>query len=776
LTDGTYTTYGYDDDAQLFSSLGYTSGGGAISAEQLGFVYDGGWNMTQRSVNSSPTTYTVNDFNEITADGVSTYGYDNNGNRTSLATGSAALNYTYDDENRLVSVATDTSTTPSGSRWRSDFLYDGMGRMRVRKEYTWTTGGGGGGESEVPKSGMTISGSGSCWGWNYDYVKDNLNTDPGWHNCDYSSTTEFLRVDLGSSRNVSRVGYLPRVMGPTDDGSWNGVFRQYQIYVTENAGSDPAAWGTPVASGEWSFPNGQERKDVSFTPKMGRYVYFRRVTAWGWFSPPGYACANEIWVYEQAGADTEIAKSGMTLSGSTQGTGWEFDKAKDNLTTDPGWANTTYDSVNEFLRIDLGASHNVCRVGYIPRVLNPVEDGSWNGAYRRYAIYVTDNAGSDPVNWGAAVATGEWYWPNGQERRDVTFTAKTGRYIYLLRISAWGWYASWGYPGYANANEIWAYESGGGGGGGSWTLAGETHYLYDGKRVVQERDASNTPTLSYTRGKDLSGSLEGAGGIGGLLTRSSGYSGGTWSTHNFYHADGNGNITCMQDNNQGIVANYKYDPYGRTISSSGSLAAANLYRFSSKELHANSGMYYYLYRFYDPNTQRWLNRDPVGEKGGINLYSFVANKAPTYIDLWGLDYSTSIERCNRQIENPENDWIIGVANIRGHDFFRWPLHGRGYGGVGFQDPNGRSGDLPQPDHPERARTCRKCEKTGSPLKYGGAAGKTSDNASDADIVDCLQHRPKQGNYDGLRKNCNDWADGAESDCGLSCTGNNYTPK
>jgi RHS repeat-associated protein len=392
------------------------------------------------------------------------------------------------------------------------------------------------------------------------------------------------------------------------------------------------------------------------------------------------------------------------------------------------------------------------------------------------AIYARDNSGSDPANWGAAVATGEWYWPNGQERRDVTFTAKTGRYIYLLRISAWGWYASWGYPGYANANEIWAYESGGGGGGGSWTLAGETHYLYDGKRVVQERDASNTPTLSYTRGKDLSGSLEGAGGIGGLLTRSSGYSGGTWSTHNFYHADGNGNITCMQDNNQGIVANYKYDPYGRTISSSGSLAAANLYRFSSKELHANSGMYYYLYRFYDPNTQRWLNRDPVGEKGGINLYSFVANKAPTYIDLWGLDYSTSIERCNRQIENPENDWIIGVANIRGHDFFRWPLHGRGYGGVGFQDPNGRSGDLPQPDHPERARTCRKCEKTGSPLKYGGAAGKTSDNASDADIVDCLQHRPKQGNYDGLRKNCNDWADGAESDCGLSCTGNNYTPK
>jgi hypothetical protein len=45
-------------------------------------------------------------------------------------------------------------------------------------------------------------------------------------------------------------------------------------------------------------------------------------------------------------------------------------------------------------------------------------------------------------------------------------------------------------------------------------------------RMIQERNASNVPTVSYTRGTDLSGSLEGAGGIGGLLARSSGYSSG----------------------------------------------------------------------------------------------------------------------------------------------------------------------------------------------------------------------------------------------------------
>src|SRR5205809_5140641 len=41
----------------------------------------------------------------------------------------------------------------------------------------------------------------------------------------------------------------------------------------------------------------------------------------------------------------------------------------------------------------------------------------------------------------------------------------------------------------------------------------------------------------------------------------------------------------------------------------------NVYRFSSKEIHVNSGLYYYGYRWYAPNLQRWLNRDPLGEPG-----------------------------------------------------------------------------------------------------------------------------------------------------------------
>ena len=168
--------------------------------------------------------------------------------------------------------------------------------------------------------------------------------------------------------------------------------------------------------------------------------------------------------------------------------------------------------------------------------------------------------------------------------------------------------------------------------GSKWVVGSTVNYLYDGKRVIQERDGSNNPSVSYTRGLDLSGTMEGAGGIGGLLGRSSGYSAGNWTTNHYYHADGNGNIMYLVDSSQGMAATYRYDPFGNSFGSSGPLASANVYQFSSKELHRLSGMYYFLYRFYDPSVRRWPNRDPGDEEGGLNLYEFAANAPVSFLD------------------------------------------------------------------------------------------------------------------------------------------------
>jgi RHS repeat-associated protein len=172
---------------------------------------------------------------------------------------------------------------------------------------------------------------------------------------------------------------------------------------------------------------------------------------------------------------------------------------------------------------------------------------------------------------------------------------------------------------------------------GTWNLTGETRYLYDGWRVIQERNANNVPQVSYTRGLDLSGSLEGAGGIGGLLARSVHPASGIGHpTSAYYHGDGAGNVTALLAPDSTLAARYGYDPFGNQLWQSGPLADANRHRFSSKELHPASGLYYYGHRFYDPRTQRWLNRDPLGEAGGVNLYGFVGNAPANAVDALGL--------------------------------------------------------------------------------------------------------------------------------------------
>jgi RHS repeat-associated protein len=167
--------------------------------------------------------------------------------------------------------------------------------------------------------------------------------------------------------------------------------------------------------------------------------------------------------------------------------------------------------------------------------------------------------------------------------------------------------------------------------------------------------------VSYTRGRDLGGGRQSAGGIGGLLalTQPSAFN----PQHFYYHSDGNGNVTSLLDSHQTVAARYQYDPFGNLLASSGIMADVNLYRFSSKEAHANSGLYYYGFRFYEPGLQRWMNRDPIGEAGGLNLYSFVGNNPLMLVDPWGLDWKSWVQLhlVWPAEEAADNVWNVGVA-------------------------------------------------------------------------------------------------------------------
>ncbi|MEI6074610.1 MAG: RHS repeat-associated core domain-containing protein [Verrucomicrobiota bacterium] len=189
-----------------------------------------------------------------------------------------------------------------------------------------------------------------------------------------------------------------------------------------------------------------------------------------------------------------------------------------------------------------------------------------------------------------------------------------------------GWQTEYAYDGFGRRRVKREYNWT----GTAWSQTNEVHYVYDGMSVIQERDGSNNPKVTYTRGLDLSGTMQGAGGIGGLLARTDG------SGSAYYHCDGNGNITMLTDASGNVLAKYLYDSFGNTLGMWGPLAATNTYRFSSKEIDARYGIYYYGYRYYEPNQQRWLNRDPIKEKGGINLYRMVGDNLVNQIDPLGL--------------------------------------------------------------------------------------------------------------------------------------------
>jgi RHS repeat-associated protein len=202
--------------------------------------------------------------------------------------------------------------------------------------------------------------------------------------------------------------------------------------------------------------------------------------------------------------------------------------------------------------------------------------------------------------------------------------------------------------------------------GNTWGLIESTRFIYDGWNVIAEYAlTSTTETLIRERtwGTDLSGSLQGAGGVGGLLMVEEI---GTTTSAYHYQYDGNGNVTEITDHTGAKVATYRYDAFGNTLVATGSYAATNRYRFSTKPLDneiASAPLYYYGYRYYDPVTGRWPSRDPIGEEGGINLYGFVGNNGVNRWDRLGLqaDLPENIEFPDIpefDPENPNNDFPL----------------------------------------------------------------------------------------------------------------------
>jgi RHS repeat-associated protein len=193
----------------------------------------------------------------------------------------------------------------------------------------------------------------------------------------------------------------------------------------------------------------------------------------------------------------------------------------------------------------------------------------------------------------------------------------------------------------------------------------------------------STVVRTLVWGLDASGTLTGAGGVGGLLL----------TTH--YGTVGNSNVTLapLYDFNSNVLAyvdvttstithRIDYDPFGNELTLDTLLpteAAAEVprFRFSTKYTDNESGLVYYGFRSYSPEIGRWVNRDPIEERGGVNLYGMVGNDAVNRVDYLGLmvtaTYDISRQRFEAASDTGEkltckkNDCSCGDNNERNTD-------------------------------------------------------------------------------------------------------------
>ena len=213
-------------------------------------------------------------------------------------------------------------------------------------------------------------------------------------------------------------------------------------------------------------------------------------------------------------------------------------------------------------------------------------------------------------------------------------------------------------------------------------------YLYDGWNVVMisNLNAGNGVHIArkwscvwrpdirsrlYARG-----SWQAAGGVGGLAWMQTGIA-QTVAMYTYQSVSGNGEVHIPMMDHMGnvrhyyqikttgigasasyvtgqITANFDYDAFGREVRATGpktptsgqppGLAPGDPwvdvlpFHFSTKFTERESGLNYYGYRFYDPVDGRWLSRDPMGERGGMNLYGMAGNDPVNRWDLLGLDW------------------------------------------------------------------------------------------------------------------------------------------
>ena len=227
-------------------------------------------------------------------------------------------------------------------------------------------------------------------------------------------------------------------------------------------------------------------------------------------------------------------------------------------------------------------------------------DYSNNSRTNNYQIVVTNNG----------VAKTLTYDQNGNLSSVVTATS-TNTYEWdaadrLVAINMGTNRSEFTYDGSGRRTQIVEKQNG--------SVVSTKKFLWCGTELCEERDSTGATVSKrfFGQGEQISG------------------------TNYCFTADHLGSVREMTDSSGAIRARYEYDPYGRRAKVSGDLDAD--FAYTGHYYHANSGFYLAPFRAYDPDTGRWISRDPISEVGGLNLYAYVGSDPVNKVDPLGLDW------------------------------------------------------------------------------------------------------------------------------------------
>ncbi len=240
-----------------------------------------------------------------------------------------------------------------------------------------------------------------------------------------------------------------------------------------------------------------------------------------------------------------------------------------------------------------------------------------------------------------------------------------------------------------------------------------------------------------------------------------------------YHCDHRGLPLALIDVRGGIAWSAEFDEWGNMLREDNPDNLQQLIRLPGQQYDKESGLYYNRHRYFDPEQGRYITQDPIGLRGGLNLYSYPLN--PVYhSDPLGLE----TVKCIKPLHSLGGTGEKSGPDIWGNPFYHQYLcvsDGKGRDICGGQDQRGE-------------------HATDGLWGAGKASNDTKESGGRCDSVEpdnscienCLKEKFKgiRPRYTvlpdipisinlGLFKNCQDWSDDALKSCRMKCSGNDF---